>query len=117
MGAARAGRDALLGRPEHGVVIVGVRGNVRERIIAAFGFRAACGAPQEGDDLTARAALIGTEFSCGGAARDPVFDRPENRLVEIRALGNVGEAEVILRRIAVERKSTEVELLGSMLLS
>ena len=85
-------------------MIVGVRGNVRERIIAAFGFGAACGAPQEGDDLTARAALIGTEFSCGGAARDPVFDRPENRLVEIRALGNVSEAEVILRRIAVERE-------------
>ena len=55
-----AGGDAGLGRPEDCLIIILVRvRDVRERALLRCGLRAAAGAPEERDDMRARAALIG----------------------------------------------------------
>ena len=104
-------RDALLHRPEDSFVEIIIRLHVHEGIARTLRLRGAIGAPQERDDLAARAGCFRGELQIAGAVRDSVFQRPDDgigiiligrhvdeaRLEEIEHLQR-GEAVLRLRR-------------------
>ena len=105
-GAGRVGRkgrlghavcDAVFDRPGDGFGVISTRRNVRE---AACRLRlgAAGGTPQERDDLTARAGLIGSKQRCAHAVGHAVLDRPLDRVIVVGRGRNVAELDGLLRR-------------------
>ena len=90
-GGGGAVGDALLHRPQHGLVIILGAGNVIEGILAAFRLRLAHGPPQEGDHLAAGAGVRRGKVGAVHPVRDLglVIHRPEHRLIIVLVLGHI----------------------------
>ena len=88
--AADTAGDAVLLRPRDSRGVVSVSRHIGEGSVAAHG-RAAGGAIQEGDSLSARAGGIGAELAVAGAAGDAVFNGPGDCLGVVSVSGNIGE--------------------------
>ena len=100
-GAGCAGRNAFFQRPQNRVIVIRAGRDVGKRHTAVFGRGRTGGTPKERDRLRTGAGRIRRESRSARAGRDPILDRPENRVVEVVGFGNVGED--IFRRVILLR--------------
>ena len=98
LAVAGAGGDALLGGPDDRLHVVGVRGgvNVSELVGAAARRGRIGGAPQEGDDLRAGAALLRGEGGGGSALGDVKVDGPLDGIIEVVAGSHIDKVHGLL---------------------
>ena len=84
-------RDTVFNGPGHRLSVVSARREIRE-VACCLRLGAACGTPQESNDLRARAGLIGTKHRVGQAVSHALVDRPLHRVGEVSVRGNVSKA-------------------------
>lgn len=92
-GSGLTGGNAVFDSPHNSIVVSAVFAHIGERVLNVLDLRLACRAIQEGDYLSASAAVVNAEYSVGNAVGNAVAVCPQDRVI-VRSLLDIGERVV-----------------------
>ena len=100
LAAAGTGGDAVVHRPQHGLIVIRTRIHIHEGIVIGLGSGLAHGTPQEGDHLCSGAGILRGELAVAGTGGDTILHRPQHGCVEVIGFRHIHEGILIYRTTA-----------------